>query len=270
MIFIEGDVRPITNVLGTWKTITKDFSNRRNLGILTDLAAETALQTFAEHADRSAEADAAALGHMYEWGQLGEESGRLWYLVLAGNGSNKLASFNYKKAQEESPRNANDQDLRGSHVFYWKAPITELGVRTVQRPREDGVLAIPSREPLNNKGNIRQSGGTMWFSKRSVTTNPAFAARGSFTELWMTYFAGVAQRVAQEAVEETAEAFFNNYSKGYSQFQPKVNPKPTSPKLLVKSKLGETYGRRKNGQFMNKAEKVAQLLRAQRVADGLA
>lgn len=272
MIFIEGDVRNITNVLTAWRTIEEDF-NREGIKIINDLSMETALQTFAEFADRRAAADAPGLGHMYEWGQLGEEAGRLFRLIATGTGNTKVATFDYKRAENPTPRGTASGDTRDTgHVFRWKAPIMELGIRTVQSPVSGPVLAIPTKEPVNyNGGSAPETGGTMWFSRQSVTTTPDFAARGSFTQMWLTYFGAAAIKVVEQTVVETAEAFLDKYETIYKKFPaPKVSPKPMSPKLLVKSTLGETYGHRKNGEFMNKMEKAAQLLRAQRVADGLA
>lgn len=273
MIFIEGDVRNITNVLTSWRTIERDFG-RRGLGleVIADLSTEVALQSFAEFADRKAASDAPALGHMYEWGKLGEESGRLWRLIATGTTQNKLATFDYKEAQRETPRGVNPRDTRQEgHVFRWKAPIMELGIRTSQEPAPGRMLAIPTREPENTSGRkSRKQGGTMWFSRQSVTTIPDYAARGSFTELWMTYFATAAVRIVEETVVERVEQFLDSYEKVYRKFpEPKVRPKPMSAKLMVETYLGERYGRDKNMRFISKEMKAAQLLRAQRVADGL-
>lgn len=270
MIKIEGDVRPITDVFASVDVIRREFTKPRNLGVISNLAAEATLQGFAEFADKSAANDAAGLGHMYEWGQLGQESGRLWRLIVGGTNYNKIATFDYKEAEVATPRGANSQDKRQEgHVFRWKSAIMELGIRTTQEPRNGGTLAIPTKEPLNYSGESKQSGGTMWFSKQAIMTTPSYDARGSFTNLWLTYFAGAAERVVIETVEKTSEQFFKNYSKGFVKFRPKVNPNPKVARLFVKSTLGENYGQKQVGGFMTAAEKAAQLARAQRVADAL-
>lgn len=271
MIFIEADMRPLTNVLGTWNETVEAFSNRRNLETMTLLAAETATQGFNEYMDSVAVEKEQELGHMYDWGELGRESGRLWRVLLGGTQTNKIVTFDYKQSVNEVPVGVNSEDTRkGGHVFRWKAPVIENGIRVRIEPVNGQWLAIPTAENSSNMTNNVSKGGTMWFTKRAISPPINRIAQGAFTQAWLIHFSTVAVRIVEETVVREAEQFFNTYETIYKQIpKAKTSRKPKRPMTHLENKLGHYLGRKKNGTFMTKMELAEQALRIQRISDGI-
>ena len=87
-----------------------------------------------EFIDSNASVSPQTLHHMYEWNQVGQDSGRLFKInaVANGYGINFTAAFNQSQTIKD-----------GSRVpFYDKARIIEFGIPVVIEPRTSNVLVF--------------------------------------------------------------------------------------------------------------------------------
>lgn len=272
MVAVEADLRGITNVMGTWSELIDMLEDTDSMETLSSLGAEAAVQAFNEGMDIAARGDAASLGHMYDWEQLGSETGRLWRVIIGGTASTKIVTWDYKPSTRPVPRNVNPTDTRRTEaVFRWKAPMMELGTRVSISPTQPhGWLAIPTKEPVNTPGKSRRKAGTMWFTRHTQNLAPNEKAVGQFTQRWMTHFGTVAIKIVEEVVVEDLEQYIDTYEEVYRELPaPKVNPKPKTSSAKVKSTAGRKAGSRKNKKYMNKQKAKNTALKVQRIGDGL-
>jgi len=274
MINMYADLRGITNVMGSYNALIEDFSNNRNLATLSGLAAEAANQSFNEYMDAMSEGNPNKFGHMYDWGELGEASGRLWRAILGEAGQVSILTFDFIQSVNEVPvgsdaSGAEDDTRTGGHVFREKAEVVEQGKRVHIRPlNPGGWLAIPTGEqsPKGKRPNVSKGGG-MWFTQGAVVPPVNMEAVGAFTEAWTIHFETVAVKVVDEIVTKRVERYFNDYEDIVREFPRHTPPAPSAIRRShadVLDTMGEKIGRRKNGQFMNAAEKEQQLIRAER------
>lgn len=271
MINIEADLRPITAVAESNQAIAKAFESGKVLNTLTGLAAEVASSSFNEMMDAAAPGAEQRLGHMYDWGQVGEDAGRLWRMIILGAGKNQVLTFDYKRSENEVPAGQDETGIagdtrRGGHVFNWKAPIIENGTRVRIEPINGNYLAIPVGE---GNGKNTNSAGTMWFTKKRISPPINRIAQGAFTQKWVEYFGTVAVVVVEETVGKEAENFFDNIPREVYRTipKPKVNPKPVRSRAKTNN-AGKTYYKNALGKFVSKAEGIRLGLQARRFGEG--
>jgi len=270
MIHLEADMRGVANVMGIFTSIIEDFSKTKNLETLTGLGAEFAIQSFNELIDQMAPAREAELSHMYDWGELGQESGRLWNVIVGGTATNKIVTWDYQQSKNEVPVGTADGDTRkGGHIFRWKAQIVENGTRVKIEPVNGEWLAIPTAEAPSGAGR-KSKNGTMWFTKGTVSPPINRVAQGSFTQAWLTHFGSAAIRIVEETVAKEVDQHLESFNVTIAQLpKPKVSLRPTKSLAQIAADVGEKIGRRKNGTFMKKQETIEQALRLQRIGDNL-
>lgn len=121
-----------------------------------------------QYIDANARMSPQELGHVYEWYQVGNPSGRLFDIeyVVAGSGLSFQSTFR----QSTSIKN-------GSNVpFYNKARIMESGVSVTIKPKDNGVLAF-------------EDGTETVFTKSPVTVKPGGeTSTGSYEETFKEFF----------------------------------------------------------------------------------
>jgi hypothetical protein len=123
-----------------------------------------------EFIDSNASVSPQTLHHMYEWNEVGKDSGRLFKInaVANGYGINFTAVF----SQSQTIKN-------GSRVpFYDKARIIEFGIPVVIEPRTSNVLVF------------EDSGDTIFTAGPVNVSNPGgVAAKGGFEKTFNMFFA---------------------------------------------------------------------------------
>lgn len=185
-----------------------------------------ALQTgtaFNVYADAMASANPDTLHHVYEWGQVGNPMGRLWHMILHGNGANRVLDFTFVQSREYVPAGEAETGIAGDtrkrrHVFRWKAAVMELGTPVSISPmagNSSGVLAIPMQEIKSgqSRGKSRRSNaktGNMYLTKGPVTMRPDKRVQGAFTQAWVTFFSTRAMPIVNEEGVAPIENFFRN------------------------------------------------------------
>lgn len=116
--------------------------------------------TLGDYVDSSASINPQQLQHVYEWGETGNESGRLFDIDYVVSKSSIQIMYNFRQSSSIKP---------GSNVpFYNKAQIMEQGIPVTIAPKRSRVLVF------------EQDGETIFTSKPVVVPDPggAYAQNG--------------------------------------------------------------------------------------------
>jgi hypothetical protein len=161
--------------------------------------AEVTKQGFYKFVDSNARIDSSSLHHVYEWGQVGEPSGRLFNLdAFIGSGFIRFVS-KFLPSTSIPPT--------GNTPFYDKARIMEEGISVTIEPQDGGVLAFEGDD------------GEMVFTPNSVTIeNPGGPdTEGSYEQVFREFFNNFLDRVLLgELIKNmnTPDEFLRGWGKG--------------------------------------------------------
>ena len=274
MINIEADLRPVVDTVTAAGYFMRDFDSNDNMDALTGLMAETSAVSFNNFIDSAAVANPERLGHMYEYGQLGEAHGRLWSMIIAGTPKQKVLSYNFKESQEEVPAGEDETGIAGDtrtggHVFKWKAAVVENGIQVHIDPINGRFLAIPAQE-AGRRG--QNKGGTMYFTSNTVSPKPNQIAKGAFTESWIMHFATTANVVMERTIVDYTEEWLDTQlPRMINRIEPaKVNPVPRAPQAKIAARPSAKRAAKSAYRlFRNTTETLYQAARASRIGDNL-
>lgn len=147
------------------------------------------IQSFYEFADAMAEENRRQLHHVYEWGMIGEERGRLFEVMSTG--VNQYASKVYYDFKESVvPRPGVGLPSDEEHVFVYKAWIMEQGGTTTVYPLNASVLAIPVDDgEYTMHEDLNAEGQEIIFRPSAKTRYDANV--GEFAAIWNTYWLSI-------------------------------------------------------------------------------
>ncbi len=220
-IDLQADWGALAEVIGTVKGATKVLNDDKFMDLLLTRAHAEASVQF----DGDAAAYAAAtgtLGHMYEWGTAGINTGRttrrmdplsegakLWRHSLTGTGTVKEAGFTFQPSVVPIPKptvkatgvpRATLQMLRGGpYVFAAKAAIMESGTTVTIKPRGDNMLFLPFGP--DGPRNPKYAGKTYIWVKGPIYSQPGKTYAGNFSKFWLAWWNSEGERVMTESVE---------------------------------------------------------------------
>lgn len=206
---VNADLSPISEFMEFCGGLADFFEDSRTLNRITARAAESAKNVFNRYADVYSGNNPSEMGHMYEWGQVGEAEGRLWriYIGPAYRGS-RIVDWDFLESQTPVPTGPEvsgvDSDTRVSeHIYHKKAEMTEMGAPVRISPRTDGgVMAMPFR-----------GSNEMGFTKNTIRTRGPHEMEGAFTELWIERFGIIANETVKEDIIASANRFFKREEK---------------------------------------------------------
>jgi len=162
--------------------------------------ASASIEGFYEYLDNLARANPGILHHIYEWGQVGNPSGRLVELKkqLAGSSANIDASFLQSGTISEG----------SNQPFYNKAEVMEEGITVVVNE-------------VNAKALFFESGGQEFFRTGPIVIeNPGGAAvRGQFVQNFERFYNEYFERVYLQSIRfydhfRDATPFVRNFAAG--------------------------------------------------------
>jgi hypothetical protein len=220
-IDLQADWSALSEMIGTVQGAVKVLDDSKFMDLLITRAHAEAKVQF--DGDAAAYAMATGtLGHMYEWGTAGINSGRttrrmdplsegakLWRHTLTGSGTTKEAGFNFQPSVVPIPKptvKATGVDRAtlsllkgGPYVFAAKAAIMEAGTTVTIRPRGDNMLFLPfgPEGPRNPK----YAGKTYIWTRGPIRSVPGKTYAGNFSKFWLAWWAAEGDRVMTESIE---------------------------------------------------------------------
>lgn len=211
MINIEGDFGPMTEALDITDAMTRIEASGRLKSKAAIAASIIAASGFNAWLDAKAESSPETLHHVYEWKNVGNPNQRLWNIVMAGRGNNRIINYVFTPSNTFVPAGKANTGISGDtrkqvHIFRWKAPVLENGSTVRIAPINGKFLAFPSSVPTFRGRDV----GGMMFRTGPIIERPGTLTRGQFGDAWMTYFTTAAETVVDEGVAKPMERWFRD------------------------------------------------------------
>ena len=175
--------------------VSRSIETDQYIGSVVSYVSSTLSEAFGIAVDAAARLSPQSFMHVYEWGRdyhdyttVGSESHRLWKLVSTGRGSKRLMAYTFLPSVRPVPINpilleegSTGKTVKsGVHVFTWKAPIMEYGIRvTVKRRPGTDFLAF-----VGEDGEIKFRKGPFSYVPGRGSTMGVFS--GFFVAWWST------------------------------------------------------------------------------------
>lgn len=184
MIRVNADLGPITEYLSIAEATARVLSRRGTQATVTEAMGLSAASHFNMFMDERAQAAPKMFHHVYEWGELGQWSGRLWDMILTGS-QNRVLTYNWQASNVPVPVGPEvsgvSNDTRNEvHIFEWKAPLMEEGAEVTITPM-NSVLAFP--HPREDR---------MIFTPNTIETQLSGEHVGAFQDAWISFFSTMA------------------------------------------------------------------------------
>ncbi len=205
MIVYSADFGPVATFAKMIEVAADEMEDEGFQSEIVDVASTIAMAKFATQVDIAAAASPRRLHHVYEWGEVGIPTGRLWNMVWS-TGVNRTIGFNFRPSQKPVPHP--EAAGHAQHIFTWKAPVMEDGRSVTIEPGEKGFLAF-------------MEDGEWHYTKKSVTIQPGRDTQGQFTFLWNQYWSSQADSIIQQEVAVPYEAELGNaFDKLFQKIKP--------------------------------------------------
>jgi hypothetical protein len=221
-IELEADWSALSELIGTVEGATKVLNDSKFMDLLITRAHAEAKVQF--DGDAAAYATATGtLGHMYEWGTAGintgrttrrmdplSESAKLWKHTLSGTGSTKEAGFVFQPSTVPIPKptvKATGVDRAtlsllkgGPYVFAAKAAIMEAGTTVTIRPRGDNMLFLPFGP--DGPRNPKYAGRTYIWTRGPIRSVPGRTYAGNFSKFWLAWWNTEGDKIMTDSIED--------------------------------------------------------------------
>jgi hypothetical protein len=165
----SSDLRLPLRILDAHNKVIEEAASKKTADRFSRNVFAALREGFYGRTDARARANPERLHHVYEWGQTGSASGRLFRVISSGLGSDSLViTYEYLQSKVPTP---------SGHTFYDKARVMEEGVQVTINPTDSETLAF-------------EVNGEMVFTRGPVVIpNPGGdAVRNALRNEFMYYF----------------------------------------------------------------------------------
>lgn len=203
-IGFNADVSEGAALAGFLKQLSIKIGTTRHIGPVLKYAHGMMSDEFTQYMSVVSVAQPSRFHHVYEWGQIGDPTAKLWDDRLIGGGNNRTATFTWKASRQVVPvrDDFREKGVKQIHVFVWKAPIMEYGKNITITPKRGKFLAYftgPTIPDTKYKMQITQN-------PIKVTDPGGALTKGSFTAEYVSWWSGTgAQGVFENRVRRVLE-----------------------------------------------------------------
>lgn len=222
------------------------------IGTIYGIEKSVKTNIYIDHLMRAAHAEAASqfnkdiaaqaiatqrFNHMYEWGTAGINKGRtsrnmnplnpdamLWkHRLTGGRGKHKGIDWTFRASKVPVPqpttaktkvaREYLDKLSGRKHIFYWKAPIIESGMKVMLRPKYAKAIFVPFYgKPRSPKLSERDRERGFIFHKGPLLNVPSHGSiqgrdlKGNFTAFWEQWWNSTGEAVLAGAMMKAVDA----------------------------------------------------------------
>lgn len=198
------DTAESSALAGFLKALSLEIKTDRHIGPVLKYTHAVMSDAFTEYMSVVGPAQASRFHHVYEWGQVGDPTAKLWNDVLIGGGASRTATFQWKASKQVVPvrDDFREAGVRQIHVFVWKAPVMEYGKNITIAPKRGKFLAYFTG-PTNPENKYKMQ----FTSKPIQVVNPGGPlTKGSFTREYVSWWGGDgAQSVFESSIRRTLE-----------------------------------------------------------------
>lgn len=227
MYKVEFDGDPIVKAGNAINAVTSTVRSNIHINELVRQANRIITAEFVLHMSARSVSEPKKFAHMYEWGQLGDPSGRLWRHHLRGAGAMRMLTYSFKASRKTvpvSPR-LSSVGVQQRHVFVWKAAVIEKGQPVTISPKIAQVLV---------------------FEAKSLEPGSPLRKMGQVTPSGIVYFDGTIHLDRQGPAE--AWGAFDGEFRSY--FSSEI------PEMHIRSKLGTVFSKTLRGEFAKKMRSI--------------
>jgi hypothetical protein len=184
----NADTTEASALTGFLKELSLQIKTARHIGPVLKYTHAVMSDAFTDYMSTVAPAQSSRFHHVYEWGQVGDPTAKLWDDVLIGGGATRTATFKWKASKQVVPVRDDFQavGVRQIHVFVWKAPVMEYGKNIVIAPKRGNFLAYFTG-PTTPENKYK-----MQFTREPIqVTDPGGPmVKGSFTREYVSWWGG--------------------------------------------------------------------------------
>lgn len=188
LIGFNSDTREAAALAGFMAQLSLEMGTTRHIGPVLKYTHSLMVDEFINYMTVIAGAEPSRFHHVYEWGQVGDPSARLWQDVLVGGGNSRVATFTWRASKQTVPVRDDFKaaGVKQIHVFVWKAPVMEYSTGLTITPKRGNVLAYFTG-PTNPDNKYK-----MQFTKNPIRVkNPGGPmTRGAFTREYVKWWGG--------------------------------------------------------------------------------
>ncbi|QNN99137.1 hypothetical protein SEA_FAUST_34 [Streptomyces phage Faust] len=198
------DTTEAAALTGFLQKLSMDIKTSRHISPVLKYTHVVMSQAFTEYMSAVAVAAPSRFHHVYEWGQVGDPTAKLWDDKLLGQGANRTATFQWRASKQVVPVRADFREagVKQIHVFVWKAPVMEY-TKTLRIEPKRGKYLATFTGPTNPEGKYQKR-----FVQGGITVkNPGGAlTKGAFTKAYVDWWGGSgAQGVFESSVRKVLE-----------------------------------------------------------------
>lgn len=189
---------------GFLKQLSLEIKTARHIGPVLKFTHSVMSDAFTEYMSTIAPAQQSRFHHVYEWGQVGDPTAKLWDDTLIGNGATRTATFTWRASKQSVPvrEDFKDGGVKQIHVFVWKAPVMEYGKNIVISPKRGKFLAyFTGPTTPEHKYEMKFTPNPI-----QVTDPGGPMVKGSFTREYVSWWGGSgASAVFESSLRKTLE-----------------------------------------------------------------
>lgn len=198
------DISEAAALSGFLKQLSTKIGTARHIGPVLKYTHAVMSDEFTEYMSVVSAAQQSRFHHVYEWGQIGDPTAKLWEDKLIGGGNARTATFTWKASKQVVPvrEDFREAGVKQIHVFVWKAPVMEYGKNITIRPKRGKFIAYFTG-PTNPDTKY-----PMKITKNPITvTDPGGEmTKGSFTREYVSWWSGTgAQGVFESTIRRVLE-----------------------------------------------------------------
>jgi hypothetical protein len=198
------DTTEAAALTGFLQTLSTEIKSARHIGPVLKYTHVIMSQAFTDYMAAVAPAQQSRFHHVYEWGQVGDPTAKLWDDKLIGGGASRTATFTWRASKQTVPvrPDFNDVGVKQIHVFVWKAPVMEYGKNITIEPKRGKFLAYftgPTEPGMKYERKITQN-------PIHVTNPGGPLTKGSFTKEYVSWWGGTgAEGVFNSSIRRVLE-----------------------------------------------------------------
>jgi len=198
------DIAESAALTGFLQELSMGIKTSRHIGPVLKYTHVIMSQAFTDYMSVVGPAQPSRFHHVYEWGQIGDPTAKLWDDKLLGSGATRTATFSWRASKQTVPVRSDFKDVgvKQIHVFVWKAPVMEYGKNILIEPKRGKFLAYftgPTNPSMKYERQITQN-------PIHVTDPGGPLVKGSFTKEYVSWWGGSgAQEVFNSSIRRVLE-----------------------------------------------------------------
>lgn len=209
MFNIRADLGKMSEVGSMIETVEATLKSDRHVSTLIKAAHDLTAGEFILHMSRVA-VTTKTFNHMYEWNRAGDPNAKLWRHILKGNGSSRVAFFEFKASNSIVPVNPELQrvGVKKIHTFVWKSMVLETGLPVKISPKLAKYLVFLDKQDGQgvSSGKGYKVGGIIYFKGTiSIAHAGNSMIQGSFTREWTDWWnSGIPEQIIKDNLTKPA------------------------------------------------------------------